>query len=60
MMKAGFADVFSGQLYFVAALLRQACQGALVPEAVRALLSDNVLSTLTRDRIVMQDGANDP
>ena len=49
MMIDGSTNVCSGQLYFLAALLRQARQGALVPEAVRALMSDEGqrLSALT-------------
>ena len=32
---------FSGQLYLPAALFRNACQGALVPDAVCADISDD-------------------
>ena len=31
--------IFIGQLYIAVTLLSQACQGELVPEAVRALIS---------------------
>lgn len=50
---------FSGQLYLTAALLMLACQGALVPDAVRAIISDGDVFFANRNRKTMQDGAND-
>lgn len=47
--------MFSGQL---AALLSQACQGALVPESVRALIYDSNVFSADWNRNTMQDGAN--
>ena len=50
---------FLGQLYIAVPLLNQACQGGLVPEAVRALISGSNSFFADRNRNTMQDGADD-